>query len=447
MNNRQLSSLPQVETLLNDPVLVQYGDLLSRSLVTDVVRSVLDQIRRDAVQEGIEVPEKREILTRTHAACRHRAKDRLQRVINATGIIIHTNMGRSPISKQVWDAAGEINCGYSNLELDLTDGSRGKRTGLIPSLFSSLTGAEAALVVNNNAAAVYLILSTFSTGRDVIVSRGEQVQIGGGFRVPEILRATGARLVEVGTTNITKLDDYAEAVTEETSMIMSVHRSNFAIRGFEESPSVRELSSLKKEDLLLCVDQGSGVLNERLPGEISVKSHLSHGADLVCFSGDKIFSGPQAGIIVGRRDLIAQLEKHPLMRVFRPGKTICSLLELTLIRYLNGERGHLPLRLAQTPRKLKEKGELLLRSLDSDRFSLVQSRCRTGGGTAPDESFPSLAVAVRSAQSPRRILRVLRDSTPPVIGFISEERVLLDLTTIEIEDIPYINSVLRTLTD
>ena len=447
MNNRQLSSLPQVETLLNDPGLVGYSELLSRPLVTDIVRAVLNQIRKEVSQDGKDVPASEDLLARIHVACHSRVKDRLQRVVNATGIIIHTNMGRSPLNAQVWEDAKQINCGYSNLELDLNDGKRGKRNGLIPSLLSSLTGAEDALVVNNNAAAVYLILSTFATGREVIVSRGEQVQIGGGFRVPEILRATGARLVEVGTTNITTRDDYAQAVTDETSMILSVHRSNFAIRGFEKSPSISDLSSLRKEDLLLCVDQGSGVINETLPGETSVKSHLAHGADLVCFSGDKIFSGPQAGIIVGRRDLIAQLEKHPLMRVFRPGKTICSLLELTLVRYLNGERGQLPLYLAQTPQQLKEKGALVIRALDSDRFSLVQSRCRTGGGTAPDESFPSLAVAVTSVQSPHSILRVLRDSTPPVIGFISDERVLLDLTTIEIEDIPHITSILRTITD
>lgn len=447
MNNRQLSSLPQVETLLNDPEVVRYSSILSRPLVTDIVRSVLAQIRVDAVQEGKDVPATEEILGRIYSALHHSAKDRLHRVVNATGIIIHTNMGRSPISSEVWEEAKGVNCGYSNLELDLSDGRRGKRKGLIPSLLSSLTGAEDALIVNNNAAAVYLILSTFAAGKEVIVSRGEQVQIGGGFRVPEILRATGSLLVEVGTTNITKLFDYERAITDETSMILSVHRSNFAIRGFEETPSIRDLSSLKTGDVLLCVDQGSGVINEKLPGEISVRSHLSHGADLVCFSGDKILSGPQAGIIVGRRDLIAQLEKHPLMRVFRPGKTIYSLLELTLIRYLNGEKGHLSLHLGQSLEQLIEKGKQVIGDLDQARFSLVQSSCRSGGGSAPDESFPSLAVAIKSRQSPHRILRILRDSTPPVIAMISDERVLLDLTTIKGEDIPHIHSVLKTITE
>ena len=314
MHEHKLSSLPQIAVLLADPSLSGYIMMLSRPLVTNIVRAELGHIRAEVVNEGKNVPGKDEILARICSACDHLAKDRLQKVINATGVIIHTNMGRSPLNSAIWREAQNINCGYSNLELDLVTGKRGKRKGLIPALLSALTGAEDALVVNNNAAAVYLILSTFATGREVIVSRGEQVQIGGGFRVPEILRATGAGLVEVGTTNITTLTDYADAVTPQTALILSVHRSNFAIRGFEETPTVKELSSLKSATVLLCVDQGSGVINERIPGEVSVKSHLAQGADLVCFSGDKIFSGPQAGIIVGRKNLIAQLEKHPLSR-------------------------------------------------------------------------------------------------------------------------------------
>ncbi|MGE4454631.1 MAG: L-seryl-tRNA(Sec) selenium transferase [Sphaerochaeta sp.] len=445
MNSQKLSALPQIEVLLGESSLNDYISILSRPMVADVVRNVLTKIRSEVVQEGMEVPDKDAILFRICSLCACRMKDRLQNVINATGVIIHTNMGRSPLDRDIWRAAESLNCGYSNLELDLATGKRGKRKGLIPSLLSSLTGSEDALVVNNNAAAVYLILSTFAKGSEVVVSRGEQVQIGGGFRVPEILRATGAMLVEVGTTNVTNLKDYAEAVTDQTAMILSVHRSNFAIRGYEKTPSVKELSSLKSDRVLLCVDQGSGVIHEKIPGEISVKSHLAQGADIVCFSGDKIFSGPQAGIIVGRKDLISQLEKHPLMRVFRPGKTIYSLLELTLVSYLNGEKGYLAKKLMQSLEVLEKRGELLLEGLDEKRFFLVESTCTSGGGSAPDETFPSVSVAITSSQSPLKILTRLRDANPPIIATIHEERVQLNLATLENEDIPYVHGVLATI--
>jgi len=415
---------------------------MSRPLVADTIRVVLERIRGEVLKKGGDVPSKEALLEQICLECEHRSKDRIQRVINATGVIIHTNMGRSPLNHEIWERAAEINCGYSNLELDLSTGKRGKRKGLIPMLLSSLTGAEDALVVNNNAAAVYLILATFAKDREVIVSRGEQVQIGGGFRVPEILKATGAGLVEVGTTNVTTFEDYAEAVTPETAMVLSIHRSNFAIRGFESTPSVKELASLKNSEVLLCVDQGSGVINEKISGEISLKSHLFQGADLVCFSGDKIFSGPQAGIIVGRKDLIAQLEKHPLMRVFRPGKTIYSLLELTLISYLNGDKGHVAQKLLQSYEDMRQKGEKLLEGLNKSRFSLEESTCTSGGGTAPDETFPSLSVVIAGKQSPQRILERLRDASPPIIATIHDERVHLNMATIEIEDIPHVHEVL-----
>jgi L-seryl-tRNA(Ser) seleniumtransferase len=442
MNATKLSGLPQIEVLLGESSLSRHIAFMSRPLVADTIRVVLERIRGEVIEKGMDVPDRESILSRICLECEHREKDRIQRVINATGVIIHTNMGRSPLNCQIWEEAEGINCGYSNLELDLLTGKRGKRKGLIPMLLSSLTGAEDALVVNNNAAAVYLILATFAKDREVIVSRGEQVQIGGGFRVPEILKATGAGLVEVGTTNITTFEDYAEAVTPETAMILSVHRSNFAIRGFASTPSVKELSSLKNSGVLLCVDQGSGVINEKIPGEISVKSHLSQGADLVCFSGDKIFSGPQAGIIAGRKDLIAQMEKHPLMRVFRPGKTIYSLLELTLVSYLNGKKGHLAQKLLQPYEGMRQKGEKLLEGLDKSRFSLEESTCTSGGGTAPDETFPSFSVVIAGKQSPQTILERLRDSSPPIIATIHDGRVHLNMATMEDGDIPHVHEVL-----
>ncbi len=447
MKATQLAALPQIEVLLNDPSVSQYHQVLSRPLVADIARDVITGIRRSVVDDGGEVPSLSEVVEMVCDSCENISGGKLQRVINATGVIIHTNMGRAPVSDAVWAEAREINCGYSNLELDLLDGKRGKRKGLIPALLRKLTGAEDALVVNNNAAAVYLILTAFASGSEVIVSRGEQVQIGGGFRVPEILRATGSTLVEVGTTNITKTSDYREAITDSTRMILCVHRSNFAIRGFEESPSVKELSKLKHEGILLCVDQGSGVIDENLPGEISVRQHLASGADLVSFSGDKIFSGPQAGIIAGRRELIEKLEKHPLMRVFRPGKTIYSLLELSLIRYLNGEETMVSKMLYQSMKVMKKRGEAVIRDLDPDSFSLIESTCTTGGGTAPDESFPSLSIRVKYQGSAQKLLKRLREAAVPVIAIIQDNTVHLNLATISDEDVPLLHDTLGMLKD
>ncbi len=443
METQQLSSLPQVEVLLNEPAVAQYFTVLSRPVVTDIVRSVLSGLRQDALVRDTSVPSFEQIVDLVFSRCRRAERERLIPVINATGILVHTNMGRAPIRSDVWKEAEKANCGYSNLEFDLETGKRGKRKGMVPLLLTKLTGAEDALVVNNNAAAVYLILSTFCKGKEVVVSRGEQVQIGGGFRVPEILSQSGARLVEVGTTNITTADDYSQAIGENTSMLLCVHRSNFAIRGFSSSPEVRELAAVRPEGVLLCVDQGSGVMQETIPGEISVRSHLAGGADLVCFSGDKIFSGPQAGIIVGKKDLIAALEKHPLMRVFRPGKSIYSLLEGTLVRRLNGEGTRVSEGLSLSLSELRKRGSTLLKGLDRSRLSLTGSTFTTGGGSSPDETFPSISVTLESDISPDSLLRSLRHAEIPIIGTIHEGKVHLNLATIQPEEIPLVRSVLK----
>ncbi len=445
MNKEQLANLPQIETLLQEPEIQNWSRRLGRPVVTEAARSVIASIRKSVLQEERELPPLTQIIVELVETCLKIEKDRLQKVINATGVIIHTNMGRSPLPRDVWRETEEINCGYSNLELNLGTGKRGKRKGLIPLLLSKLTGAEDALVVNNNAAAVLLILQTFAVGKEVIVSRGEQVQIGGGFRIPEILAQSGAGLVEIGTTNITTGEDYQRAFTEETSMILSVHRSNFAIRGFTSSPGTAELVRIKPENVLLCVDQGSGVVDESLPGETSVRSHLKDGADLVCFSGDKMFGGPQAGIIVGRKDLISRLEHHPMMRAFRPGKTVYSLLEAILVRRLNGEENRTSQALAIEETELKKRGRRLLQGIDRSKASLIDSSFTTGGGTLPDESFPSLSVQLHSELQADRLLKKLRDATPPVIGTISNDAVELNLATIENEDVPHIRALLKEI--
>ncbi|MFW5710918.1 MAG: L-seryl-tRNA(Sec) selenium transferase [Spirochaetia bacterium] len=445
MKPNKLAQLPQIDALLQNDTVKQHFQLLSRPVVAELARSTLNQIRRSVVHQPDEVPDFAQIVQQLNAACRTAEQDRLQKVVNASGIIIHTNMGRAPIAPEVWKAAEELNCGYSNLEFDLSTGKRGNRKGFIPRLIASLTGAEDALVVNNNAAAVFLILKTFAEGREVIVNRGEQVQIGGGFRIPEILAQSGARLAEIGTTNICTEQDYRSAFSDETAMILSVHRSNFAIRGFTSSPSIRELAGIKPEGVLLCVDQGSGVIDEQLPGETSVRSHLAGGADLVCFSGDKVLSGPQAGIIVGKKQLIEKLERHPFMRVIRPGKTVYSLLEASLIRRLNGSETMVAGSLAVDMQELKNRARMLLRGIDRQKVSVVEASFTTGGGSAPDESFPSLALRIEVDEPPEKLLATLRKASPPIIGTITADKVQLNLATIRKQEIPHIRQQLHSL--
>lgn len=445
MNNNRLATLPQIETLLQDPNIQPYITSVSRPLVTTVARNTIESIRQSVLKDSVEVPSADIIITLFEDALKQIQREKLQKVINATGVIIHTNMGRSPLPVKVWQEAQDINCGHSNLELNLHSGRRGMRKGLIPQLLSTLLKCEDALIVNNNAAAVLLVLQTFAKKKEVIVSRGEQVQIGGGFRIPEILEQSGATLVEVGTTNITTIEDYSTALSENTAMMLAVHRSNFAIRGFTQSASVRELANIKPQNVMLCVDQGSGVIDESLPGEISVKSHIANGADLVCFSGDKVFGGPQAGIIVGKKEYIAKLEHHPLMRVFRPGKTVYSLLESLLIRKMNGTSSIIAERLAFTPDGLRARGKKIIKTMDKQRISIVDSICTTGGGTAPDENFPSLSLRLELNEHPEKILSVLREAQPPIIGTIIDDRVQLNLATIGDDEISHVTSTLHHL--
>jgi L-seryl-tRNA(Ser) seleniumtransferase len=378
--------------------------------------------------------------------CRETSRRRIHRLINATGVVLHTNLGRAPISKTAWRSAEAVNTGFSNLEFDLQTGKRGKRTGIIPELLSLLVGAEDALMVNNNAAAVYLILSALARGREVIVSRGEQVQIGGGFRIPEILAQTGARMVEVGTTNITRLSDYLQAVGPATAMILVVHASNFRIRGFTDRPSIRELAGNTPEEILLVVDQGSGTTTERIPGESSVSHYLSSGADLVSFSGDKVLGGPQAGFIVGRGDLIRTLGRHPLNRVFRPGKTIYSLMEEALVARLNRDtEPPVEAVLRLPPEELKRRGENLLAELPPQTARLVESTVTPGGGSAPDEHLPSLSIELEVPGKARDLLDALRGMDPPVIGTIVEGRVRLNLATLLPEELPLVAESLKRL--
>jgi L-seryl-tRNA(Ser) seleniumtransferase len=440
-----LSQLPQIERLLETGELNSWFPRLSRPLVARLATETIEKAR-ERIQQGEVFPGSEAIVQAVLKRCRETARRRIHHLINATGVMLHTNLGRAPISRAAWHSAEAVNTGFSNLEFDLQTGKRGKRKGIIPDLLSLLVGSEDALMVNNNAAGVFLILSALAKGKEVIVSRGEQVQIGGGFRIPEILAQSGARMVEVGTTNITRVEDYTTALGADTAMVLMVHSSNFRIRGFTARPSIRDLASSLPEGVLLVVDQGSGTTTERIPGEQSVSHYLKAGAHLVSFSGDKVLGGPQAGFIVGREDLIQMLARHPLNRVFRPGKTIYSLMEEALIARLNRAAPPPVEAVLNLPmEKLQERGKILLSDLPSGRARLVDSTVTTGGGSAPDERFPSLSIELDSAASPQTLLATLRELDPPIIGTIVDGRVQLNLATLLVEELQTVKEALNRL--
>jgi L-seryl-tRNA(Ser) seleniumtransferase len=441
----KLSGLPQVEKLLVTPQMQIWIERLSRPLAAEIISATLEDCRRQ-VRSGSPLPERAAIQDMIAAGCRRAWRRRLQPVINATGIILHTNLGRAPLAPGLWEQAAPVNTSYANLELDLENGKRGGRAGLVPELLQLLVSAEASVVVNNNAAALLLLLSVLASGREVIVSRGEQVQIGGGFRIPEILALSGARLVEVGTTNVTRVSDFQDAVGPDTALVLLVHSSNFKIRGFTWKPSCAEIAEVLPPGVLLAVDQGSGASDETLPGETRAARYLEQGAHLVCFSADKLLGGPQAGIIAGRRELVARLEGHPLMRAFRPGKTVMSLLEEQLVRRLNKtDPGWVTSVLATPQQELKRRAGKITAGIDAASVRVVPSTMASGGGSAPDETFPSLAVELLSDEKPALLLARLREQDPPVIATINSGRVRLDCGTLRPGEAELIHSALAAV--
>ncbi|EKK9975320.1 L-seryl-tRNA(Sec) selenium transferase [Vibrio parahaemolyticus] len=427
--------LPQVEQLLQLSILAPFIGLLSRPVVTDIIRTELESIRRseDFKEKGTQdIDVNLHIIKR----CERVTLQRQLRVINATGIVLHTNLGRSPLHTNVWEAVSDVNTGYTNLEITLENGKRGGRNGLLPTLVRSWLGAENVLLVNNNAASVYLVLLELAKGKEVIVSRGEQVQIGGGFRIPDILMLSGCKLVEVGTTNVTTADDYINAITEDTALVLMVHQSNFFISGFTESPDIREVKRRLPSHVSLVIDQGSGMSNESFaPDETQLESYLDMGADLVCFSGDKILGGPQAGLIVGRDELIQRLGRNPMMRAFRCGRIILSLIEELLVRKLNQETSGQGI------------AERTLANLSNIRqwceglaqrwhhwVTFVELSTQVGGGTIPAQTYPGCGLVLNTPLKPQALLNHLRLGSPAILGYLHNNQVVLNLTTVLEED-------------
>ena len=365
------------------------------------------------------------------------ARGSLRPVINATGVVIHTNLGRAPIAAAAIERAAAIAGGYSNLEYDMVTGTRGSRTVHAESLVTTLTGAEAAIVVNNNAAATLLILTGLANGREVVISRGEAVEIGGGFRVPDVMRQSGATLREVGTTNRTRVNDYTATVTAGTAMFLRVHPSNFRIEGFTERPALADLVQAGRAvGVPVVEDIGSGCLVEGLAGETSVQASIAAGVDLVCFSGDKLLGGPQCGIIAGRRALVDRLRAHPLMRALRIDKLTFAVLEATLAEYVAGRAAEtVPVQrmLQVTAEAIEARAMALGERLAGHgwRIGLTSGASAVGGGSAPGVTLPTVLLAMaRDGESAAATEAWLRTLDPPVIARIEDDRVVLDLRTV-----------------
>ena len=430
-------SLPSVDRLLADQRLRSLGDDARTDMVADLAREMLEAARA-AIAQSATAPTYDQlvesILGRAHLVFH----PSLRPVINASGVIIHTNLGRAPLSTDAIAAMATVSRGYSNLEFDLEQGERGSRHVHLERLLCQLTGAEAAMAVNNNASAVLLALSALAQNREVIVSRGQAVEIGGGFRIPDVMRQSGAHLVEVGTTNRTYGRDYAGAITPATTAILRVHASNFRIIGFTETPSIADLARLAHEHSLLVLDDlGSGCLIDTtrfgLAAEPMVQDSLAAGVDLAFFSGDKLLGGPQAGIIVGRRDLVDQLRRHPLTRAVRMDKACIAGLTTTLLHYLRGEAlDRIPVwqMISMPVAAIARRSRRLARAIGGP-VQVVNGRSMVGGGSLPEESLPTKLAAVSgNGLDVVALARRLRLGDPPVVARIEHDTLLFDPRTV-----------------
>ncbi len=405
---------------------------------SEAVRRTLGEVR-EAVRQGEEVPEWLALRQQIGFLAENLAKPSLQPLLNATGVVIHTNLGRSPLPYEVMESVHAVATGYSTLEYRLSSGGRGSRHDHVSELIGWLCGGEAAMVVNNNAAAVLLALSQLASNQEVIVSRGQLVEIGGSFRIPDVMALSGARLVEVGSTNKTHLKDYERAITADTRSLLKVHTSNFRMLGFTESPSTESLAALAHaHQLTMMEDLGSGVIHRfSIDGytEPSVREVIQAGVDIVTFSGDKLLGGPQAGIIVGNRDLVNAMKKHPLARALRVDKMTLAALEGVVRIYLEGREAELPLwqMLTADVSLLKVRARRLATGIRR-RFSsatveiaIEAETAEVGGGSMPGTRLPTVVVALRPKNySAAALERELRQASPPVIARIHDDRLILD---------------------
>lgn len=440
-------ALPSVDRILAHPIL-RGGDI-NRELLVELAREELREARA-AIAGGAAPPDAAVAAAGVLERYKALSRPSLRPAINATGVIIHTNLGRAPLSSAARAAMDAVTRGYSNLEYDLDSGERGSRHTHIEQLLTRATGAEAALAVNNNAAALVLALSALCTGREVVISRGELVEIGGGFRIPDVLRQSGARLVEAGTTNRTYAHDYAAAIGAETAALLRVHSSNFRLIGFVAQPATADVAAVAHEHgLLLLDDIGSGALLDTarfgLAPEPTVQGSLAAGADLVLFSGDKLLGGPQAGVIAGRAALVERLRRHPLARAVRLDKASLAALNATLLHYVRGEAlEQIPIwRMIATPPAAIEARALAWAAALGAVATTTPARSMVGGGSLPEEGLPTVALVI-GGPAAGGVARRLRLGDPPVIARVERDQLLLDPRTVDPADDSLVIAALRT---
>ena len=439
--NSAYRSIPKVDTVLNEPAIREL--LYAPEIIKRLIRDRLDAIR-EAIGQGklAKSPGSSQVADDMAGQIRAVMESGLKTVINAAGVVVHTNLGRAPLAEAAIDAVVEAIRTYSDLEYKLPEGERGSRQDHIRPITRACFGAEDALVVNNNAAAVLLVLACLANGKEVIVSRGELVEIGGSFRMPDVMAISGAVMREVGTTNKTRLADYQNAISDNTALFLKVHRSNFSIVGFTDEVGIQELSHLGKETgIPVFVDMGSGVpfdLTEAgIPGEWTIQSCLEQGADVLTFSGDKVLGGPQAGIILGRSDLIEKMAGHPLHRALRVDKMTIAALSATLRLLAQGDIARIPVlrMITESPDAAKKRAKKLMRLIKRKGSEVVSTQAVIGGGSAPTKSFLSYGVLMRNARASEVHAR-LRTCVPAVICRIEEDMLVFDMKAVAAEEIP-----------
>ena len=458
---KALKQIPKIDELLD--ILKSRGvpETFSKSMMLRACRETAEEIRKAVLEKGSPAPSENEVADRVQQKLRSLYSCRLKPVVNATGIILHTNLGRAPLCREALDNIIAVARGYANLEFDLEEGKRGSRYDHVRDILCELSGAEDALVVNNNAAAVLLAVNTIAAHREVIVSRGELIEIGGEFRLPEVMEKSGAILKEVGTTNKTHAADYEKAIGDHTGLLFKAHTSNYKIIGFAGEVGMSELAAIgKKYGIPVMHDLGSGCFVELdrfgLEREPTVQDAVATGMDVITFSGDKLLGGPQAGIIVGRREWIQKIAQNPLNRALRIDKLTIAALEATLNCYLSGDQkaaSHIPTLKALTEpvEDVEKRGRKLLRQIKGQKIedlslSLRRDYSMAGGGSLPGQLIPTILIAIHAARiSPNRFEAALRHLSIPVIARISEDELLLDVRTLPEETFPIVLGGLREI--
>jgi L-seryl-tRNA(Ser) seleniumtransferase len=431
----ELRKIPSVDQLIKTEIVTDCISEYGRPLTLRAIRKVLEEVR-SRYSDGDPIPGQEDLLNRVIGKLASWTAPTLQPVINATGVILHTNLGRAPISSSALQAIQAAASGYSSLEYQLEKGRRGSRTIHAESFLKQLTGAEGALVVNNNASAVLLILSAMAKRRKVVIARSQLVEIGGGFRIPDVMKQSGAKLFEIGTTNRVHVSDYERAIQEESiRLVMRVHRSNFQILGFTSEPSLEEIVAISQQAGIPVVDDlGSGSLIDTaefgLGHEPMVQESLGAGVDLVCFSGDKLLGGPQAGIILGKLEQINKLKKHPLARAIRADKLCLAALSATMLHYLKSEAlTEIPVwrMISQPLDQIRSRAERWIEFLGQG--DLFEGKSTVGGGSLPGETLPTWLVEIL-VRHPNKVLSLLREAHPPIIARLEEDRLVLDPRTV-----------------